>query len=46
MFKRDKHLQNESVLTSLCFITPGGRVGERKGLVTDRWTELSVTRKM
>ena len=33
MFKRDKHLQTESVLTSLCFITPGGvgGRGERSG---------------
>ena len=34
MFKRDKHLQTECVLTPLCFITQG--VGEGKGLVTDR----------
>ena len=31
MFKRDKHLQTESVLTPLCFITPGGGRGERSG---------------
>ena len=45
MFKRDKHLQTESALSPLCCITGVG-VGEGKGLVTDRWTELSMTRKM
>ena len=42
MFKRDKHLQNDTALTPLAVKRGWG--GE--GLVTDRWTELSVTRKM